>query len=55
MPNFSYATLIGGSASKLSEGLICRIHSGEPQQPVEQQQSDTKVTPGGGVKMPFDK
>ena len=54
MKNFSYATVIQGDASKLSEGLICRRKTEGPQQPIEQQ-SDTQVTPSGGVKMPFDK
>ncbi|MGB8226759.1 MAG: CsgG/HfaB family protein [Sedimentisphaerales bacterium] len=54
MSNFSYAVLIGGNASNLSEGLICRKQGKEPQKPIEQQ-SDTQVTPSGGVKMPFDK
>ena len=54
MSNFSYAVLVGGNASNLSEGLICRKQGQEPQKPIEQQ-SDTQVTPSGGVKMPFDK
>ncbi len=54
MSNFSYAVIVQGDASKLSEGLICRKQGQESQMPIEQQ-SDTKVTPSGGVKMPFDK
>jgi hypothetical protein len=54
MSNFSYATIVQGDTSKLSEGLICRKQGKEPQKPIEQQ-SDTQVTPSGGVKMPFDK
>jgi len=54
MSNFSYAAIVQGDASKLSEGLICRKQGKEPQKPIEQQ-SDTQVTPSGGVKMPFDK
>jgi hypothetical protein len=54
MSNFSYAVIVQGDASKLSEGLICRKQGKEPEKPIEQQ-SDTTVTPSGGVKMPFDK
>jgi len=54
MPNFSYAVIVQGDASKLSEGLICRKQGKQPEKPIEQQ-SDTTVTPSGGVKMPFDK
>jgi hypothetical protein len=54
MSNFSYAAIVQGDISKLSEGLICRKQGKEPQKPIEQQ-SDTQVTPSGGVKMPFDK
>lgn len=54
MSNFSYAVVINGNVSKLSEGLICRRSDNQLQQPMEQT-SDTKVTPSGGVKMPFDK
>jgi len=45
---------VQGDASKLSEGLICRKQGKQPEKPIEQQ-SDTTVTPSGGVKMPFDK
>ena len=54
MSNFSYAAIVQGDASKLSEGLICRKQGKEPQKSIEQK-SDTQVTPSGGVKMPFDK
>jgi hypothetical protein len=54
MSNFSYAAIVQGNASKLSEGLICRKQGKEPQRIIEQP-SDTQVTPSGGVKMPFDK
>jgi hypothetical protein len=54
MSNFSYAAIVQGNISKLSEGLICRKQGKEPQKPIEQQ-SDTQITPSGGVKMPFDK
>ncbi|MGA2915803.1 MAG: CsgG/HfaB family protein [Sedimentisphaerales bacterium] len=54
MQNFSYATVVQGDGSKLSEGMICRKQGQELQKPIEQQ-SDTQVTPSGGVKMPFDK
>jgi hypothetical protein len=57
MSNFSYAVIVQGDVSKLSEGLICK-KQGNPdksgQKPIEQQ-SDTEVTPSGGVRMPFDK
>jgi hypothetical protein len=54
MSNFSYAAIVQGDISKLSEGLICRKQGKEPQKPIEQK-SDTQITPSGGVKMPFDK
>ena len=54
MSNFSYAVVVQGDISKLSEWLICRRQGKESQKPIEQQ-SDTEVTPSGGVKMPFDK
>jgi Curli production assembly/transport component CsgG len=54
MPSYSYAILIGGNESKLSEGLICRKQGHEQQTPVGTQ-SDTKISPSGGVKMPYDK
>jgi hypothetical protein len=54
MPGYSYAILIGGNESKLSEGLICRKQGHEQQAPVGTQ-SDTTITPSGGAKMPFDK
>lgn len=54
MSNFSYAALIEGDISKISEGFICRKKGQEAGKPIEQQ-SDTQLTPSGGVKMPFDK
>jgi hypothetical protein len=54
MSNFSYAAIVQGDASKLSEGLICRKQGKEPLKPIEQK-TDTQVTPSGGVKMPFDR
>jgi hypothetical protein len=54
MPNFSYAVVVQGDASKLSEGLVVRLKGQEPQKPIKQQ-SDTQITPSGGVKMLFDK
>jgi hypothetical protein len=54
MPGYSYAILIGGNESKLSEGLICRKQGHEQQAPAGTQ-SDTTITPSGGAKMPFDK
>ena len=54
MSNFSYAAIVQGDASKLSEGLVCRKTSKESPEP-NWRKSDTQITPSGGVKMPFDK
>ncbi|MDD5134634.1 MAG: CsgG/HfaB family protein, partial [Phycisphaerae bacterium] len=54
MSNFSYAVLMDGDISKISEGSICKKKEQKPEKPIRQQ-SDTKLTPSGGVKMPFDK
>jgi TolB-like protein len=52
-PNMSYASVVSGDASKLSQGLICRIKS-LPQQELEGAKSRVERTPQGGVKLPFD-
>jgi TolB-like protein len=52
-PNISYASVVSGDASKLSQGLICRIKS-LPQQEPEGAKSRVERTPQGGVKLPFD-
>lgn len=54
MSNFSYAVIVQGNASKLSEGLVCRKKTEEPQKPIDQK-TNAEVLPSGGVKMPFDK
>ncbi|MEN6385558.1 MAG: CsgG/HfaB family protein [Phycisphaerales bacterium] len=54
LSNFSYAMVIEGDRSRLTEGLICRrMELEQPQPPANK--TDTVVTPTGGVKMPFDK
>jgi TolB-like protein len=53
-PAFSYATVISGDASKLSQGLVCRLKEMPPQEP-EGAKSQIERTPQGGVKLPFDK
>ncbi|MFH1371257.1 MAG: CsgG/HfaB family protein [Planctomycetota bacterium] len=52
-PNMSYASVVSGDASKLSQGLVCRIKS-LPQQEPEGAKSRVERTPQGGVKLPFD-
>ncbi len=54
MSNFSYAAIVKGDALKLSEGLICRKKTEEPQN-ISEQKTNVEVLPSGGVKMPFDK
>ncbi|HEW78929.1 MAG TPA: hypothetical protein ENH34_03035 [Phycisphaerales bacterium] len=53
-PKISYAKLIKGDLSKISEGLICRQKKIE-EHTVEGFKSDIERTPGGGVKLPFDR
>jgi TolB-like protein len=53
-PNMSYASVVSGDASKLSQGLICRAKPLLPQEP-EGAKSQVERTPQGGVKLPFDK
>lgn len=52
-PRISYAGLIEGDISKVSEGLICRPKKVELKT-LEGRKSDIEKTPGGGVKLPFD-
>ena len=52
-PNMSYASVVSGDASKLSQGLVCRIKALPPQEP-EGAKSQEQRTPQGGVKLPFD-
>jgi TolB-like protein len=52
-PNISYASVVSGDASKLSQGLICRLKPLPPQEP-EGAKSTVERTPQGGVKLPFD-
>jgi hypothetical protein len=54
MSNFSYAAIVKGDALKLSEGLICRKKTEEPQN-ISEQKINVEILPSGGVKMPFDK
>jgi curli biogenesis system outer membrane secretion channel CsgG len=53
MPKISYAKLVEGDASKLSEGLICRPRKAEAK-PQQGRKSDIEKSPQGGVKLPFD-
>jgi len=53
LPRISYAQLIEGDLSKLSEGLICRPKKIE-EKTTEGRKSDIRRTPEGGVKLPFD-
>ena len=52
-PKISYAKLIKGDLSKISEGLICR-HKKIEVKTMEGFKSDIERTPKGGVKLPFD-
>jgi TolB-like protein len=52
-PNMSYASVVSGDASKLSQGLVCRIKALPPQE-LEGAKSQEQRTPQGGVKLPFD-
>jgi len=53
LPKISYAKLIEGDLSKISEGLICRPKKIE-EKPAEGLKSDIEKTLQGGVKLPFD-
>ena len=50
----SFAKVIDGDLSKISEGLICRPKKFEVKT-IEGLKSDIEKTPKGGVKLPFDK
>ena len=52
-PNMSYASVVSGDASKLSQGLVCRLKALPPQEP-EGAKSKEQRTTQGGVKLPFD-
>jgi hypothetical protein len=53
MPKISYAKVVEGDLTKLSEGLICRPKKAEAK-PLEGRKSEIEKTPAGGVKLPFD-
>jgi len=53
VPRFSYAKLIEGDLSKISEGLICRYQK-TGAKTIEGFKSEIERTPKGGVKLPFD-
>ena len=53
MPRISYAKVINGDLSKLSEGLICRPRKAEAAPP-QGRKSEIEKSPQGGVKLPFD-
>jgi hypothetical protein len=53
-PRISYAKLVDGDPTKLSEGLICRPRKAEVA-PFEGRKSEVERSPTGGVKLPFDK
>jgi len=52
-PKISYARLIKGDASTITEGLVCRRKK-DQDKPLEGFKSNIERTPAGGVKMPFD-
>ena len=52
-PKISYAKLIKGELSKISEGMICR-HRKVEVKTMEGFKSKIERTPKGGVKLPFD-
>ena len=54
MPKISYAKLVDGDLSKLSEGLICRLKKVEAASEEGRKKSDIQRAPTGGVKLPFD-
>jgi hypothetical protein len=49
----SYCSIVSGDASKLSQGLVCRIKS-LPKEDLGGAKSNLERTPQGGVKLPFD-
>ncbi len=54
MPRMSYAKLVDGDVTELSEGLICRPKKDKKAQPPKGRKSDIQKTPQGGVTLPFD-
>jgi TolB-like protein len=54
MPRISYANLVEGDLTKLSEGQVCRPRRIEAPVPVEGRTSEVEKSPTGGVKLPFD-
>jgi curli biogenesis system outer membrane secretion channel CsgG len=53
LPRMSYAKLVEGDLTKLSEGLICRPRKVEAK-PLPGRKSEIEKSPQGGVKLPFD-
>jgi curli biogenesis system outer membrane secretion channel CsgG len=53
-PTMSYASVVSGDPSKLSQGLVCRARALPPEE-LEGAKSRIERTPQGGVKLPFDK
>jgi TolB-like protein len=53
MPKISYAKVVKGDLSKITEGLICRPRQVEVV-PDEGRKSNIQRAPTGGVKLPFD-
>jgi TolB-like protein len=53
LPRISYAKLVDGDVSKISEGLVCRPRKAQAK-PLEGRKSEVEKTPAGGVKLPFD-
>jgi TolB-like protein len=53
MPKISYAKVVEGDLTKLSEGLICRPRKAEAK-PQQGRKSEVEKSPTGGVKLPFD-
>ncbi len=53
-PKISYARVVGGDLTQLSEGLICRPQRIEAPVPVEGRKSEIQKSPTGGVRLPFD-
>ena len=53
LANISYAQVIAGDLSKITEGLVCRAVKEEKYEPAGAK-SDVIKTRSGGVKLPFD-
>ncbi|MGA1980799.1 MAG: CsgG/HfaB family protein [Sedimentisphaerales bacterium] len=53
MPKISYARLVEGDLTKITEGLICRPKKAEAA-PQQGRKSEVEKSPTGGVKLPFD-